>query len=192
MAQHVDLGDGGTLDYHETFYAKESADGLFAQLRAETPWQQERSRMGPFPRLTAWYADAGLVYRYSGVTHQAIEWTEALAQIRHAVEAAAGTPFNSVLLNFYRDGQDSIGYHADDEPELGVNPVIASISLGSVRQFVLKHKKRGEKITYQLAHGSLLVMGGTCQHHWMHGLPKTKAAVGERINLTFRHIVSVD
>ncbi len=147
--------------------------------------------MGPFPRLTAWYADRGLIYRYSGVTHKAIEWTETLAEIRRAVEAAAGTPFNSVLLNFYRNGQDSIGYHADDEPELGINPVIASISLGSVRQFVLKHKKSGEKINYLLAHGSLLVMGGTCQHHWMHGLPKTKVEVAERMNLTFRNIIAV-
>ena len=146
--------------------------------------------MGPFPRLTAWYADAGLTYRYSGVTHHALEWTPTLQEIRRDAEATAHASFNSVLLNFYRDGQDSIGYHADDEPELGVNPVIASISLGSVRQFVLKHKKSGEKLKFDLAPGTLLIMGGTCQHHWVHALPKTKSLVGERINLTFRNIVT--
>jgi alkylated DNA repair dioxygenase AlkB len=161
--------------------------------------------MGPFPRLTAWYADAGLTYTYSGVTHQALPWTPALAEVRRRVEEAACLPslhrgrgvggegavlFNSVLLNFYRDGQDSIGYHTDAEPELGVNPAIASISLGSVRQFVLKHIKTGEKLKFDLAHGSLLLMGGTCQHHWVHGVPKMKAAVGPRVNLTFRNIIS--
>jgi alkylated DNA repair dioxygenase AlkB len=190
MPQRIDIRDGGTLEYLEAFYAQAEADLLFEKLRAETPWQQERSRMGPFPRLTAWYADAGLTYSYSGVTHQALPWTESLTEVRRLVQEAAATPFNSVLLNFYRDGQDSIGYHTDAEPELGVNPAIASISLGSVRQFVLKHIKSGEKLKYVLAHGSLLLMGGTCQHHWVHGVPKTKAVVGPRINLTFRNIVA--
>lgn len=188
MAQRIDILDGGTLEYFEAFYVRTEADALFEQLRVETPWKQERSRMGPFPRLTAWYADAGLKYRYSGVQHEAIEWTQPLTEVRHRVEQAAGTPFNSVLLNCYRDGQDSIGYHSDAEPELGVNPIIASISLGAVRQFVLKHVKTRKKLTFDLAHGSLLVMGGTCQHHWVHGVPKTKAVVAPRINLTFREI----
>jgi alkylated DNA repair dioxygenase AlkB len=189
MAQRLDIRDGGTLDYLDAFYGQAEADALFEKICVETPWQQERSRMGPFPRLTAWYADAGLTYSYSGVTHVALPWTAALAEVRRRVEAAAATPFNSVLLNFYRDGQDSIGYHTDAEPELGVNPPIASLSLGSVRQFVLKHINSGEKPKYDLAHGSLLLMGGTCQHHWVHGVPKTKVAVGPRINLTFRNIV---
>jgi alkylated DNA repair dioxygenase AlkB len=189
MPQRIDIRDGGTLEYLEAFYAQAEADALFEKLRADTPWQQERSRMGPFPRLTAWYADAGLTYSYSGVTHEALPWTDALAEVRRGVEEAALTPFNSVLLNFYRDGHDSIGFHTDAEPELGVNPAIASISLGSMRQFVLKHIKNGEKLKYDLAHGGLLLMGGTCQHHWVHGVPKTKASVGPRINLTFRNIV---
>ncbi len=188
MTQHLDLRDGGTLDYHDAFYAADDADAFFARLRAETPWRQEQSRFGPFPRLTAWYADPGLTYSYSGVTHHGSAWTDTLARIRRDIETAAGTPFNSLLLNLYRDGHDSIGYHADDERELGVNPVIASISLGAVRQFNLKHKKSREKLTFDLAHGSLLLMGGTCQHHWIHGVPKTKTAVGERINLTFRNV----
>lgn len=187
--QHFDLQDASTLDYAEAFYALTEADALFDRLRAETPWRQERSRFGPFPRLTAWYADAGLTYSYSGVTHEAIPWTDTLTEVRRAVEAVAGTPFNSLLLNLYRDGHDSIGFHADDEPELGVNPVIASISLGAVRQFVLKHKASGTKETFNLAHGSLLVMAGACQHHWVHSVPKTKSVVRERINLTFRNIV---
>jgi alkylated DNA repair dioxygenase AlkB len=209
MPQRIDILDGGTIYYDESFYRKEEADALFDELRADTPWQQERGRMGPFPRLTAWYADTGLTYTYSGVTHAAIPWTLSLAEVRRRVEEAAGRflpsphggrgaggegeplKFNSVLLNYYRDGQDSMGYHTDDEPELGVNPAIASISLGAVRQFVLKHPATGEKLKYDLAHGSLLVMGGTCQHHWVHGVPKTKAAVGPRINLTFRNVIQV-
>jgi alkylated DNA repair dioxygenase AlkB len=189
MPQRIDILDGGTVFYDASFYRQDEADALFERLQAETPWQQERSRMGPFPRLTAWYADAGLTYSYSGVTHQALAWTATLAEVRGQVEEAAAAPFNSVLLNFYRDGKDSIGFHTDAEPELGVNPVIASISLGAVRQFVMKHIKTGEKLKFDLAHGSLLVMGGACQHHWVHAVPKTAAAVGPRINLTFRQIV---
>jgi alkylated DNA repair dioxygenase AlkB len=189
MQQQIDIRDGGTIFYDESFYLADEADALFEELRTQTPWKQEQSRFGPFPRLTAWYADAGMSYSYSGVTHEAIPWTPTLSEVRRRVEAVAQTPLNSLLLNFYRDGQDSIGYHADAEPELGVNPVIASISLGGVRQFVMKHIKTGEKLKYDLAHGSLLIMGGTSQHHWLHSVPKTKAAVGPRINLTFRNII---
>jgi alkylated DNA repair dioxygenase AlkB len=188
MMQHFAIRDG-TLAYDPAFYTKEEADNLFERLRADTPWQQEKGRFGPFPRLTAWYADAGLTYSYSGVTHHATAWTPALAEVRRRVEEAAQTPFNSLLLNYYRDAHDSMGFHTDAEPELGVNPAIASISLGAVRQFVLRHPKSGEKLKFDLAHGSLLLMGGTSQHHWVHGLPKVKSAVGPRINLTFRYIV---
>lgn len=188
MPDGIEILDGGTIFYDEGFYGKEQAEALFERLRAQTPWTQERGRLGPFPRLTAWYADAGLTYRYSGVTHQAIAWTPTLLEIRHDVEAAAGVGFNSVLLNYYRDGRDSMGQHSDAEPELGVNPVIASISLGAVRQFVLKHVRTGAKLKFELNSGSLLIMGGTTQHHWVHALPKTKGTVRPRINLTFRQI----
>jgi alkylated DNA repair dioxygenase AlkB len=188
MANHFSLRDGGTLLYNESFFTPAEADTLFAELRSATPWKQEVSRGRPFPRLTAWYADTGLSYRYSGVTHHAIEWTPTLRDIQTRVEYASGTDFNSLLLNLYRDGRDSIGLHADDEVELGTNPVVASVSLGAVRQFMVKHKKAKDKLTFRLAHGSLLVMGGTCQHHWLHGVPKTEEPVGERINLTFRKI----
>jgi alkylated DNA repair dioxygenase AlkB len=189
MAQTRRLRDGGTLLYDEAFCDREAADALFACLRRETPWRREVGRGRPFPRLTFWYADPGLRYTYSGVTHHAAEWTPPLSAVRRRVEEASGATFNSLLLNLYRDGRDSIGLHTDAEPELGPNPVVASVSLGAVRQFILKHKATREKLTIPLAHGSLLVMGGTCQHFWLHGIPKTEEEVGERINLTFRRII---
>jgi alkylated DNA repair dioxygenase AlkB len=188
MAQRQPIRDGGTLYYDEAFFAKPEADALFQTLRSATPWKQEVGRGRPFPRLTAWYADPGLVYRYSGVTHHGTGWTPELLEVKRRIEEVSGARFNSLLLNRYRDGKDSIGFHADDEPELGVNPVVASVSLGGVREFVLRHKETREKLVFPLSHGSLLVMGGTCQHHWLHGVPKTEEAVGERINLTFRLI----
>jgi alkylated DNA repair dioxygenase AlkB len=189
MAELIPLRDGGTLLYDESFLDQEAADALFDCLRRETPWKQEVGRGRPFPRLTAWYADPGLSYSYSGVTHHALEWTPALGEVRRHVEAVAQAEFNSLLLNLYRDGRDSIGFHTDAEPELGLNPVVASVSLGAVREFILKHKTAREKRKFRLAHGSLLVMGGTCQHFWLHGVPKTDEEVGERINLTFRKII---
>ncbi len=189
MIDTRELHDKGTLTYDDAFYTQPAADALLAELRAATPWKQERGRTGPFPRLTAWHADEGLTYRYSGVTHTAIPWTPTLAEVRRRVETASGLLFNSLLLNFYRDGQDSMGFHSDAEPELGDNPAIASISLGAVRRFVLRHTATREKIALDLAHGSLLVMGGACQHHWLHAVPKSKTPVGERVNLTFRRII---
>jgi alkylated DNA repair dioxygenase AlkB len=188
VGQTIALRDGGTLLYIQNFFDLAEADALFATSCGETAWKQEIGRGRPFPRLTAWYADDGLIYRYSGVTHVGGGWTPTLSEIKRRIEQASAAEFNSVLLNRYRSGQDSIGMHADDEPELGVNPVVASVSLGSVRTFVLKHRASGEKRSMALAHGSLLVMAGTCQHHWMHGIPKTMQAVGERINLTFRRL----
>jgi alkylated DNA repair dioxygenase AlkB len=192
MAERRALRDGGLLLYDEHFFDRAEADRLFAVLRADVPWRQETARGRPFPRLTAWYADEGLTYSYSGVTHQAEPWTPELHEIKRRVESAAQADFNSLLLNRYRGGQDSIGYHADDEPELGENPVIASVSFGAVRDFHLKHRKSGDKLTLPLAHGSLLVMAGTCQHFWLHSVPKRAGEVGERINLTFRKILRAE
>jgi alkylated DNA repair dioxygenase AlkB len=187
-----EVEDGGILIYLPEFLARAEADALFAALQQTIAWKQERGPFGhAFPRLTALYADDGLTYTYSGVTYPSLVWTPELDLVRRRVEQAAGAPFNSVLLNRYRDGSDSIGYHADDEPELGTNPIVPSISLGSRRLFVLRHKKSKKKIEYDLTHGSLLIMGGTVQHFWLHSLPKTAEAVGERINLTFRNIVPV-
>jgi hypothetical protein len=188
VTQEID--DGGTLTYVEGFFSREGADALFIALRQNIAWKHESGRFNrPFPRLTAQYGDAGVSYKYSGVVFPCLPWTEDLARIRKLVETAADAPFNSVLLNFYRGGSDSMGFHSDDEPELGLNPIVPSISLGAVRRFVLRHKKSRKKIEYQLAHGSLLIMGGTIQHFWAHMIPKTKQPVGERINLTFRNIL---
>jgi hypothetical protein len=189
VPQHVE--DGGVLTYFPDFYPREEVDSLFASLMSTIAWKQEHGRFNrPFPRLTALYADAGLVYTYSGVTYPALPWTPELQAIRRRVEAAAGAPLNSVLLNRYRDGADSIGFHADDEPELGTNPVVPSISLGAERRFVLRHRRSKRRIEIDLKHGSLLVMAGTLQHFWDHALPKTAKPVGERINLTFRQILT--
>ncbi|MBO0700779.1 MAG: alpha-ketoglutarate-dependent dioxygenase AlkB, partial [Zavarzinella sp.] len=185
----IDLRDGGLLLYDESFLPPAEADSLFAHLRDTVPWKQEGRPGRMFPRLTAWYADPGHSYSYSGVTHHAVPWTPELRALKERVEAVAGTTWNSLLLNFYRDGRDSIGFHADDEPELGVNPIIGSLSLGAARRFVLKHPASGDKLEFELPHGSLLVMGGTSQQHWRHGVPKTRKPVGPRINLTFRRIM---
>src|SRR5262249_33301040 len=121
-------------------------------------------------------------------THPALPWPEYLVDIRRRIEEAAGAPFNSLLLNYYRHGSDSIGYHSDDEKELGHNPIVPSLSLGATRQFILRHTRTKERLTFDLTHGSLLIMAGTTQHHWKHTVPKTKRPVGKRINLTFRNI----
>ena len=187
--QRHEIADGGVLLYHAHFLGRDEADALFADLELKAPWKQETSSFGrPFPRLTAYHADPGVTYRYSGVEHQAAPWPDFLLAVRRRVEEAAQAPFNSLLLNFYRDGSDSIGYHTDAEPELGANPIVPSVSLGSTRRFLLKHWVSGETLTFDLTHGSLLIMAGTTQHHWRHAVPKTKDVVGERINLTFRHI----
>jgi alkylated DNA repair dioxygenase AlkB len=183
--------DGGIITYDPGFYTAEEADTLFESLQRDIAWKQERGRFNRlFPRLTALYADEGVVYKYSGVIYPSLPWTPELDTVRRRVEAAAAAPFNSVLLNRYRDGNDSMGYHADAEPELGTNPIVPSLSFGAVRRFVLRHKKTKDRMEFDLGHGSLLVMAGTLQHYWVHALPKTARPVGERINLTFRNLVS--
>jgi alkylated DNA repair dioxygenase AlkB len=184
-----DITDGGVLIFHAHFLAEKEADELLAILNNQTPWKQETGSFGrPFPRLTAYHADVGVCYTYSGVTHPASPWPEYLVDIRRRVEAEAGEPFNSLLLNCYRHGNDSIGYHSDDEKELGNNPSVPSLSLGATRQFILRHTRTKERLAFDLTHGSLLIMAGTTQHHWKHTVPKAKKPVGERINLTFRNI----
>jgi alkylated DNA repair dioxygenase AlkB len=186
-----ELCDGGKLSYLPHFFTVPKADALVAGLTRTIAWKQERGGFGRlFPRLTALYGDPGVVYVYSGTSYPSLRWTAELAEIRRLVEQAAGAPFNSVLLNRYRDGNDSMGFHADDEPELGTNPIVPSISLGAQRRFVLRHNRSKEKLELLLGHGSLLIMAGTLQHHWQHALPKMKGAQGERINLTFRQLNS--
>ncbi len=184
------LKDGGTVRYDPGFLPPEEADRYFAYLLTGIAWEERQGLFGqPLPRLTAWFADRGVDYGYSGVVHTGAGWDEVVEEVRRQVEEATGGQFNSVLLNRYRDGRDSVAWHADDEPELGEAPLIASVSLGATRKFVLKHQDGSDRRAYWLAHGSLLVMGGTLQHHYLHALPKTTAPVGERINLTFRWTV---
>jgi len=168
---------------------------VLERLIAETEWHAEAvvmwGRRLPQPRLTAWYGDPGRRYAYSGIELEPLQWTPLLRDVKARVENAAGTLFNSVFLNYYRDHRDSIGFHSDDEPELGARPVIASLSLGEERTFVLKHKrlKDAAPVRLRLASGSLLVMGGVTQHAWRHGIMKETRPCGPRINLTFRTIV---
>ncbi len=175
------------------FFTPRESDSLLADLTANIAWEQKAIQfMGKQvmqPRLIAWYGDEGKSYRYSGLTVHPLAWTPILLNMKTQVEAAADVTFNSILLNQYRDGQDSVGWHSDDEPELGTNPVIASISLGASRNFQFKHKTNADlKLTVELTHGSLLLMRGTTQHFWKHQIPKTKKELGSRINLTFRVI----
>lgn len=171
----------------------DAADQLFAALRAGIDWEVHRIRLFgrelDSPRLSRWIGDEGASYRYSGVRHPPAPWPRALGALRKAVSAAAGERFNAVLANLYRDGADCMGWHSDDEPELGAQPIIASLSLGATRKFTLKSRHAGGgKLELMLGHGSLLVMRGDTQSNYRHALPRTKQKVGERINLTFRRI----
>ncbi|HSC84169.1 MAG TPA: alpha-ketoglutarate-dependent dioxygenase AlkB [Pseudomonas sp.] len=184
---------GAELDFQPHWLDATRADCWLAQLLSETPWQQPHvflhGRHYPVPRLLAWYGDAEASYRYSGLTHQPLPWTPLLAEIRAAVEQAAGQRLNGVLLNYYRDGNDSMGWHSDDEAVLGCDPLIASLNLGGTRRFDLRRKGQ-QRIEHslQLGHGALLVMRGATQHHWQHQVAKTAKPVAPRINLTFRLI----
>jgi alkylated DNA repair dioxygenase AlkB len=182
----------GELYLIRQFYRPPESDRLLQQLQAELAWQEEAifiyGRWVKVPRLMCWYGDSGACYRYSGVDHQPMPWTPVLQAIRQKVEQQCNCVFNSVLANLYRDGNDSMGCHADDEKELGRNPVIASVSLGDERLFKLHHKKTKDKLDIVLGHGDLLIMAGNLQHHWMHAVPKTKKPKTARINLTFREI----
>jgi alkylated DNA repair dioxygenase AlkB len=185
----------GELKWSPDFYPSDQADALLQKLSEEIAWRQEPikifGREMMQPRLTAWHGDPGTAYSYSGITMEPLPWTPLLQEIKTKIESVADHAFNSVLLNLYRDGQDSMGWHSDDEPELGKNPVIASLSLGAARRFHLKPKKRKdlENLRFDLTHGSLLIMGGALQHHWLHQISKTKRAVGVRVNLTFRWVM---
>lgn len=171
-------------------------DLILKQLIEQIPWRSEvislLGKQHQQPRLTAWFGDAEARYTYSGLSLDPLPWTDLLSGLRSRVEAMSGTPFNSVLLNYYRDHRDSMGMHSDDEAELGRNPTIASVSFGAQRVFVLKHKFRKElkPIHVPLDHGSLLLMKGATQHYWKHGINKLSQPCGPRVNLTFRRIMA--
>lgn len=226
MIKRCYIHSGGVLDYDPEFLSHDEADKLFDILKKNVQWNQNyytNYRTGeklPQPRLTAWYAnDSGMAYSYSGITELVQPWLPELLDIKSKIENITKADYNSVLLNFYRDGKDSVGYHADDEKELGINANIASISLGNARKFILEqykelndwrideaHKSEYIKpssnvIEYELTHGSLLVMSGTTQQYWKHSIPKAILTpgqikmgvqpIGPRINLTFRKFFKV-
>ncbi|MEX3694027.1 alpha-ketoglutarate-dependent dioxygenase AlkB [Paraburkholderia sp. BR14263] len=178
--------------WHPSWLAPEPAAEALARIIAEADWRQERIRTpGGWvdqPRLTAWQGDEGAVYVYSGIRNIPQPWTSQVAELRDAISALCGVRFNSVLLNRYRTGTDSMGWHADHEPELGPEPVIASLSLGATRRFDLRHNATGVVRSFQMTSGSLLVMQGKTQAQWRHRVPKEPAVSGERVNLTFRVI----
>lgn len=180
---------------HEQLFHKTEADRLYQLLLEQVQWKQEEitvyNKTHLTPRLTAWYGDAATEYTYSGTKHFPHPWTNDLQYIRERVEEEAGYPFNSALLNLYRDGRDGVGWHRDNEKEFGENPAIASVSFGATRIFQLRHKfrKELEKVDIPLHHGSFLLMAGTTQHYWEHQIPKTAQTVAPRINLTFRMVV---
>ncbi|TLX63572.1 alpha-ketoglutarate-dependent dioxygenase AlkB [Stutzerimonas nosocomialis] len=169
------------------------ADHWLAELIERTPWAQPQvslyGRRFSVPRLVAWYGDPEARYRYSGLLHEPLAWTPLLTQIRQRIQDSVGRPFNGVLLNLYRDGQDAMGWHSDDEAELGRDPLVVSLSLGASRRFDLR-RCGSSRIAHSLAldHGSLLVMAGSTQHHWQHQIARTRKVSAPRLNLTFRLI----
>ncbi len=181
------------ISYFPNFLNPSKASDLFRELRDSISWRQDPitvfGKTYPQPRLTALYGNNGKPYSYSNITMNPNPFTNELSELKERIEAITGVSFTTCLLNLYRDGRDSNGWHADNEKELGRNPVIASISLGQERFFHLKHRNRPElKHKLLLENGSLLIMQGETQHHWLHQIPKTARTIGERINLTFRVI----
>jgi len=188
--------DNAELLEFPTLIASQQASQIFSMLLAEIPWRQEHLRIAgklrAIPRLQCWMGDRTSEYGYSGVRLRPCPWHPAVESVHQLVTEASNTAFNSVLINLYRNGQDSVAWHADDEAELGDSPLIASVSLGAERSFELKqkHQKPAAKYRMMLRHGSLLLMGGSMQQHWLHQLPKTKGIEDARINLTFRNIIT--
>lgn len=169
-------------------------DSLLQSLIEHGEWRQERITVygKPYlqPRLSAWHGDRS--YRYSGIRLEPLPWTPLLRELKNRVESLTGRDYNSVLLNYYRDGKDGMGMHSDDEPELGPRPSIASLSLGETRDFILQHRRRKDLDTVRLPlpAGSLLLMQGETQRHWRHGIRKLSRACGARLNLTFRRVLA--
>lgn len=182
----------GEYVYVPNFFNKVTSDKYYEYMLHEIHWKQEEMNMYgktiKFPRLTAWYGDFDKAYTFSGITLSPNKWTKELSEIKDKIEPKCNVKFNSVLLNQYRNGNDSISWHTDAEKELGRNPIIASVSFGAPRIFQLRHMHSKQKIDIELKHGSLLIMLGETQHYWQHQVPKTRRAVHERINLTFRVI----
>ncbi len=182
----------GEYLFYPDFFSKAESDLYLQTMKENIDWKQESMNMYGkqvnFPRLTAWYGDNDKPYSFSGITLEPKTWTKELIGIKQKIEPLSNVVFNSVLLNLYRNGNDSISWHTDAEKELGINPVIASVNFGATRKFQLRHIHTKDKLEIELTHGSLLIMQGELQHYWQHQVPKTSKVVSERINLTFRVI----
>ena len=178
---------------HEQFLDLNEADQAFRELFETNPWESHEiivfGQKHREPRLSTWHADDGVRYTYSNLERIPIGWTSMLQRMREKCEQASGTTFNSVLVNLYRNGNDGVGWHADDERENGPQPVIASLSLGASRRFDFQHREFKNVESVQLNAGDLIVMSGASQSHWLHRIAKTKRQVGPRINLTFRKVI---
>lgn len=190
----ISLENNSELIFVPSAYSATEADDLFVHLQKEIPWQQDYFRQGgrsiAAPRLQAWLGDEGANYAYSGLSFTPHPWTPTLQSIREKAESIAQHAFNSVLVNLYRDEKDSVGWHSDNEKELGPVPVIASVSLGASRRFKLQHKRKKHlRFEIHLQHGDILVMRGELQQHWQHQVPKETTPTPARINLTYRQIL---
>ena len=186
----IDLADADICLY-PCFINADEADYFFKELMRQIEWSEHTisiyGQQHKVPRLSAWYADNGKSYEYSGFKSQGLSWNPLLLQLKSLVETVCDKKFNSVLVNRYRNGSDGVGWHADDEKELGTNPLIASLSFGQQRNFQLKHRRNKTlRKNLLLEHGSLLIMQGETQHHWLHQIAKSAREMDERINLTFR------
>jgi len=192
IKQGLNIIENGEFVFRANYFTAIESNKFFDSMKRTIQWKQESMNMYgkkiDFPRLTAWYGDNDKPYSFSGITLQPHPWTTEISDIKSRIEAECRVKFNSVLLNRYRNGNDSISWHTDAEPELGKNPVIASVNFGATRKFQLRHIKTKEKVEIELSNGSLLIMSGELQHFWQHQVPKTSKPVGERINLTFRVI----
>lgn len=191
---HIEDAD---ISFAPSIELSKDRDELLRELITDTPWRHVSvtiwGKTHLQPRLIAWYGDSGRQYSYSGISLDPLPWTQALTELRHTVEGLAGETFNSVLLNYYRNHRDSMGFHSDDERELGPTPTIASLSVGATRTFILKHKTRSDlkPVRLDLPSGSLIVMKGGTQKFWKHGIDKQTKPCGPRVNLTFRRIIDV-
>ena len=182
----------GEYIYFSNFFSRETANNYLVAFKNEIDWKQESMNMYGkqvlFPRLTSWYGDNDKPYSFSGIKLNPHAWNKELTEIKSLIEPICDVKFNSVLLNLYRDGNDSISWHTDAEKELGKNPIIASVNFGAERKFQIRHNETKETHEIVLKHGSLLIMKGELQHFWKHQVPKQKGITKERINLTFRTI----
>lgn len=187
------IENGLNLSLFKSVFGSDRSKEIFDALKNSNIWTQPSINFGgnliPIPRLNAWFGDSGKSYTYSGIRLNPMPWGDIMSEVKSKVEYITGNEFNSALLNLYRDGNDSVSWHQDDEPELGDDPIIASLSFGGTRTFKLKNIKTGEVRKFELENDSLLLMGSGIQKDWIHSIPKTKKLVSPRINITFRNII---